>query len=136
MKTCTRCGANFDDTVNFCENCGFQLSDIPYYQNNAMNNSCQGVVYVPVQQMMPQTQSNGAGVAALVLGILGLFLSWITLGIPSLLAIILGGVGIAEAKSDPQCSSGSAVAGLILGLIVFVGEILFIVCFGTFFLFF
>lgn len=63
---------------------------------------------------------NGMGTAALVMGILGLFLGWLF----SLLAIIFGSVGIGRANRGEATNKGSATAGLWLGIIGFVGWII------------
>ena len=70
--------------------------------------------YAQVVYMQPQAQSaNGYAIAALVCGIVGVCSCGIySLGIPSLVAIILGAVG----KKKPG-SRGLAIAGLVLGII-------------------
>jgi uncharacterized membrane protein len=64
---------------------------------------------------------NGMGTAALVMGILGLFLGWIF----SLLAIIFGSIGVSkvdrgEADNGPSAQWGRALGwvGLILWVII------------------
>ncbi|MGH3635188.1 MAG: DUF4190 domain-containing protein [Mycobacterium sp.] len=58
-------------------------------------------------------RSNGLAIAALVCGIIGLFLLNIILG-P--LAIIFGGVGLSHAKRG-AAHHGMALAGVILGIV-------------------
>jgi len=69
----------------------------------------------PRQAPVP-TAKVGFGVAALVLGIIAVFLCWIPIFglILPILALIFGGVGIYL-----QNGRGMAVAGLVLGLITF-----------------
>jgi hypothetical protein len=54
---------------------------------------------------------NGAGTAALVLGIVGLLIC----GPLGILAVILGFVGIGRADSGYANNKGAAVAGVVLG---------------------
>jgi len=59
-------------------------------------------------QSAPATKTNGFSIAALVLGILGIWL----------LAIIFGAVGISQTKKDSHYTGrGLAIAGLVLGII-------------------
>lgn len=62
---------------------------------------------------------NGLGTAALVLGIIGVVLSWtVYLGvILGALAIIFGGIGLGRAKRGEATNRGSAMAGLVLGIV-------------------
>lgn len=65
---------------------------------------------------------NGLGIAALVLGIVGLVMVWLPflsllLGI---LATALGGVGLGTARQGKTTGKGSSIAGLTLGIITVV----------------
>lgn len=68
-------------------------------------------------------KTNGAAVASLVLGILGLLLSFFMVGLPlALLGVILGivalrSIGKAQRTSLPQSGKGMAIAGLVTGII-------------------
>ena len=89
--------------------------------------------YRPESQPMteppePPTQNylvkprNGAGVAALVLGLLGLVLSILVLPAPlgallGLLAVIFGIIGIGRAGSEEATNRGQAVTGVIVGIL-------------------
>ena len=60
-------------------------------------------------QSAPATRTNGFAIAALVLGILGIWL----------LAIIFGAVGLSQTKRDASYTGrGLAIAGLVLGIVV------------------
>ena len=63
--------------------------------------------------------TNGMAIAALVLGIIGLLLSWtVFLAILSVLAVIFGILGRNRAKREPHVGGGGmALAGLICGII-------------------
>ncbi len=65
------------------------------------------------------TPRNGLGTAALVLGIIAVVLSWtiwfgVVLGV---LAVCFGGAGLGRARRGEATNRGSALAGLILGIV-------------------
>lgn len=62
---------------------------------------------------------NGLGIAALVLGLLALVLSWTIIGgiVLGLLALILGLLGRARAKRGEATNGGLSLAGIVLGVI-------------------
>jgi hypothetical protein len=67
----------------------------------------------------PVPRNSGMATASLVLGLVGLFFSWFTFGIPSVLAVIFGHVGISQTKPERGLSGrGMAIAGLVLGYVV------------------
>jgi Domain of unknown function (DUF4190) len=76
----------------------------------------------------PIPKPSGFAVAALVLGIIGLFLSWITFGIPSILAVIFGHVGLGRVRRGVGDGRGMAIGGLVLGYVVIA---VFVVAFGV-----
>ena len=142
MKFCPSCGTKCEDSMRFCQNCGSALPSAPNSGNtnsgsqntqqrsntNTYQNQYQNKNQYQNQYQNPnpnsgfntyQRPTNGMGVAALVLGIIGCFISWFTLGIPSILAIIFGALGIVKASKDPQYGKGTSIAGLILGIIIF-----------------
>jgi len=61
-----------------------------------------------------QGRNNGMGTAALVMGILGLFLFPIVF---SILAIIFGSVGIGRVNRGEATNKGAATTGVVLGII-------------------
>ncbi|MDP9452736.1 MAG: DUF4190 domain-containing protein [Actinomycetota bacterium] len=66
----------------------------------------------------PQAQArNGVGIAALVVGIVALVLSWIPfLGLLlAIVAVVLGIVGIRKASRGMATNKGMAIAGLVTG---------------------
>ena len=61
---------------------------------------------------------NGLGVAALVLGILGLVLSFVIVGgVLGLVAVVLGIVGLIRVRRGAANNSGMAIAGIITGVL-------------------
>ncbi len=114
---CTKCGAQNPEGANFCQNCGGQLTPtttaptpIPTPQSTSVSPVTQGSPTVPVTR-----KTSGMAVAALVLGIIGLFA-----GLPAILAIIFGGIGINQTSKDQTLGGhGLAIAGLVLGIIGF-----------------
>jgi len=69
---------------------------------------------------LPPRPRNGFGVAALVLGVLALVLSWTIIGgiVPGVLALIFGLLGLARAKRGEATNSGLSVAGAVIGVTV------------------
>jgi predicted PurR-regulated permease PerM len=86
------------------------MSDNPYY-----------AAPPPPSGQPYQTQRPGAGmaIAALVLGILALLLSWTILGgvLLGLLAIILGWIASRRARRGLASGRGMAIAGGVLGVV-------------------
>lgn len=83
---------------------------------------------------------NGMGTAALVLGIVGLAIGWCFYGIPSILAIIFGVLGVKKAnqglatnKAMAQWGLWLGVAGTAIGLIIglIYGAVLLASMFGN-----
>lgn len=68
--------------------------------------------------------SSGAATAALVFGIIGILGGWCLFGIPCVIAIICGHVGMADTKDGSKAGRGNAVAGLVLGYVCVVPMIL------------
>jgi TRAP-type C4-dicarboxylate transport system permease small subunit len=76
----------------------------------------------------PQT-GNGYAIAALVLGLVSLILSWFpgVNWVLAALAIIFGAVGISTAGRRGGVGRGMAMAGLVLGVVTAVLGIVFLV---------
>lgn len=78
----------------------------------------------------PMQPRNGFGIAALVLGLLAVVLSWTIIGggVFGILALVFGLLGRARAKRGEATNGGISVAGVILGLIgllIAIGLIVF-----------
>jgi uncharacterized membrane protein YvbJ len=97
---CSNCGnPNVEGDV-FCRNCGKPLNPATAYSAGAPQT-------IVLQEPAPHT--SGLSIAALVLGLLGIW--------P--LAIIFGGIGISHTKPGRNVSGrGMAIAGLVLGIVV------------------
>jgi membrane-bound ClpP family serine protease len=67
----------------------------------------------------PAQPRNGFGIAALVLGLLAVVLSWTIIGggVFGILALVFGLLGRARAKRGEATNGGLSIAGVILGLI-------------------
>jgi len=77
---------------------------------------------------------NGLGVAALVLGILGVMSSLLVFGaLLGVVAIVLGFLGRRRAKNGEATNGGSALAGVILGLLSLVVAAVVVVAFANVF---
>ena len=72
-----------------------------------------GYTTPPMPYGPPVAPRNGAGVAALVLGILGITFCMLT----SMPAIICGAIGVKNAKEGLADNRGVAMGGLVLGII-------------------
>lgn len=64
----------------------------------------------------PPAQPQGFAITALVLGCVGILTFWIY-GIVPILAIVFGGISIAQSKKAGHKPQGMAVAGLVLGIV-------------------
>lgn len=83
-------------------------------------------------QVMGRTDTqNGYGIAALVLGIVGLALGWGTLGIPSILAIIFGAIGIRKVNEGVATNKAMAQWGMWLGIVGVALGVLLTLLFGA-----
>ena len=75
----------------------------------------------PLSPGREPTKTNGAAIASLILGILGLLLAVLIVGLPlALIAVILGfialsSIGKSQQTATPQSGKGMAVAGLVTG---------------------
>ncbi|TYB91843.1 DUF4190 domain-containing protein [Micromonospora sp. WP24] len=67
--------------------------------------------------------ASGAATASMVFGILGVLGGWCLFGLPCILAVILGHLGLHETRKGTKSGRGMAVAGLVLGY-VFVGPMI------------
>jgi hypothetical protein len=90
---------------------------------------------VVINNTGPTKPTSGMSVASLVLGCVGLIISWWTFGIPSVLGAIFGVVGLKQTNNNPEMQGkGMAIAGLITSLAaiaIFLLAILFVVVMGV-----
>lgn len=80
------------------------------------------VNYASAGGQRPNSKANGLGIASLVLGILGLLLSWVPCvgffgAALAGVGLVLGIVGLILAKNDAAMGKGSAIAGTILSAV-------------------
>ena len=149
MKICRYCGAQLEDQAQFCMYCGrTQGPEGPQNYENQWNGNSGGYYqngnggsynpygqgnggpYNPYGQgngqppyYGPQQKNNGLAIAALVVGLVGLF--WNPVFIMGILAVVFGLVGKAQISSNPmQKGGGMAIAGLVLGIVDIVGTIM------------
>jgi hypothetical protein len=85
------------------------------------------IVYGPIPR------PSGFAVASLVLGIIGLFLSWLTFGIPSMLAVVFGHVGVSRVRRGVGDGKGMAIGGMVLGYLVIALFVVFVLFVGSLF---
>jgi hypothetical protein len=74
---------------------------------------------------MQGAPTSGAAVASLVLGIVGVLGGWCMLGLPCLIAVVLGHVAMSETKPGSKSGRGMAVAGLVLGYLFLAPMVIF-----------
>ena len=124
---CTKCGGQVAINSVVCTYCGTQVK---HPQNSNFNNSnfVQNQPQDFAQASAPQAQSNGLGVASMVLGILAITLTWayglgVVLAIPALI------LGIIQQK---QRKCGMATAGIVLGIISIILAVLLVIFFVGF----
>lgn len=81
----------------------------------------------PPQQ--PASPSNGAGIAALILGIIGILTVWTIIGgiVFGVLAVILGFIGRSLVKKQRATNGGMSLAGIILGILAVIISIVLVV---------
>ena len=97
---CSKCGKQMDDSATFCSGCGAPLQNQINYAVPDIN----------------KARKPGFGVAALVLGIVGV-LAWIIpiTGLPvGIIALVLGIIGLKKS------SKGMSIVGIVLGIICLV----------------
>ncbi len=74
-----------------------------------------------VQGRYPAMTRNGAGTAALVLGVIGLLTSWLIVGgLVGLVAIVCGAIGVGRFNRREATNRGAAVSGIALGVVSFL----------------
>lgn len=66
------------------------------------------------QPVAPQQSTSGLAIASLVCSLVGLFLC----GVPAVLGVIFGFVGLSQTKNNARRGRGMAIAGLVVGIIV------------------
>ena len=104
-KFCANCGSEIEDSWNTCPNCG---TNIKAPQMGGEPRLTPTPSQTPGYGQRPN--SNGYGIGALVLSIIGLF-CLIAGSIIGPIAIILGAVGISKDDNNRM-----AIAGLIIGI--------------------
>jgi hypothetical protein len=80
---------------------------------------------------------NGLGVAALVVGVASLVAAVSFVLFPlgllgGLVAVVLGGIGVARSRAGGAVNPGHAVAGIVCGAVALIVATVFAVRFGTF----
>jgi hypothetical protein len=84
---------------------------------------------MPTGPVFQPLRTSGFAVASLVLSIVGLAFGCCSFGVPSLLAVIFGHIGLAQTRAGRMAGNGMAVAGLVMGYIFVVPAVLFSIWF-------
>lgn len=74
--------------------------------------------YLPPPVWVPARPASSAAVTALVLGVLGLFFSWCSFGLPSLGAVLIGHVALGQTRDGQMTGRGMATAGVVMGYVI------------------
>ncbi len=132
MRICKNCGAQINDNEKFCSSCGQKIEEASFgtsEQSNEQSNTDAGAMnYNQNIYYQPQNQpTSGMAVASLVLGIVGIFISWFTLLVPSILGIIFGAVAIKQCSEKNLNGRGMAIGGLVCSLIIVVIAVIAII---------
>ncbi|MEH0844954.1 DUF4190 domain-containing protein [Micromonospora sp. CPCC 205711] len=77
-------------------------------------------LHYPPPVVITAAPTSGTATAAMVLGIIGVLGGWCVFGLPCILAVILGHVGLHETREGRKAGRGMAVAGLVLGYVFVV----------------
>lgn len=94
--------------MNYCPNCGKEIPENAKYCPSCGSGDSHGARQVTEQR------TSGMAIASLIAGLIGILLIPI---IPSIFAIIFGGVGMSQSNRPGVKGHGMAVAGLVLGII-------------------
>ncbi|HEV8088941.1 MAG TPA: DUF4190 domain-containing protein [Actinomycetota bacterium] len=134
MTTCPHCGEAIDDGVATCPHCGREIaatvSTPPIAGEEARPLAVPDVPPVmPVQPPPRPASAGGPAIAALVLGIVAVLLSFtVVFGfLLGALAIIFGGIALSRARTPRGGSKGMGIAGLVLGIVGIAFAVLMIV---------
>ncbi len=113
MAICNNCGAQLMDGEAYCGHCGAKVDQYWNPQDFQGGHPYGAGPYYP--QPAPVS---GMAIASLVLGIATWVVGWFTLGIPGILGIIFGLLGIVQCKNGQRTGRGLAIAGFILSVIM------------------
>jgi hypothetical protein len=122
VKVCSRCGRRYEAADRFCQFCGIALSDAPLVimveaeapasssPSSAAVSQPISVAVSPSKPTIYATQKwNPLAILSLITALVGL----------TVVAIPLGHIGMSQIKRFRQKGRGLAIAGLIIGYVVF-----------------
>jgi hypothetical protein len=127
--TCPHCGEAIDDGVTTCPHCGREIAQALTAPVVASAQAPPPVPPVMPIAPPPARATGGLAVAALVIGIVAIILSFtVVFGfVLGALAIVFGAISISRARMPGGGSKGMGVAGLVLGLVAIVFAVLMLV---------
>jgi hypothetical protein len=122
---CPKCGTQVEPGSSFCQKCGAAVSQPAAAPAPSPTSTASPF---PNQTAMA-VKTSGMAVAALVLGIVGMFFFPF---VPSVLAIIFGALGIGQVNRSSGIlkGKGMATAGIVLGIVSIVMMIIVIALWG------
>lgn len=89
----------------------------------------QPLYQTPILVTVSTPPASGAATASLVLGLIGILMGYCLFGIPCVLAVVFGHIGLVQTRGGEKSGRGMAVAGLVLGYICVIPMIIFTVLF-------
>ena len=136
---CAKCGKEMDDNAKYCPSCGADTTvqpvssgqPVPSEQPSYQQASYSEPAYTE------QTAPSGAGVGAMVCGIISLVLFWVPIVglVLGIIATILGGKGRQTLPPDKRGMSLAGfimgIIGMAIGIIILVVLIIAVVAFGS-----
>lgn len=107
MRYCPACGAQVEESSQFCNTCGYNMNEQAQstYQTANYNNT-------PISTT--STSSNGMAIAGFVVSLVSLFLCC---GCISIVGLILSCIGLKRAKQNNGAGQGLGIAGLIINIL-------------------
>lgn len=110
MKYCTKCGAELLDDAVLCPRCG-SLADNS--ANNGLGVRSGGATNLP-------TKMNTCSLLGFILSLVGLLFYFNIFGMVSLASVVLSIVGLVQISKNFQRGKGFAIAGLVVGICMFM----------------
>ncbi|MCD8285931.1 MAG: zinc-ribbon domain-containing protein [Clostridia bacterium] len=117
---CKNCGKFLNDGVKFCPGCGTPVgSSIPATPQSNPKPAAKQPYQPSYAPQMYVEKKNGAGLAALILGILSIYFGVYYCVIP-IIGLIVSIAGMVQRKNCNRWN-GVAVAGFVINLLFFIG---------------
>ncbi len=94
------------------------------YSAPSYNQNQQGG-YQNYQMNTAKPEGHGMGLAAMIVGIVGLLTCWLFIGgIAGIVAVVLGIIALRKLKKTPGAKKGMAITGIVTGTLAIVGTLI------------